>query len=226
MGGEKLKINRSLFKGFLILVLYCFSLSSIFAQADTSFGQDQTPFVSNYQDESRVILENPEDQVFFDNQRETSGLWPFIRMILVLAVVVACIYLVFFFIKRSRNPQNVNDAFLKKAATLVLSPGKSIHIITLLDKAYLVGSAENAINLLAEIQDKELVDTLNLNAEMESEHRAPDFASLLSLFMPKQKTTEDSDTESIFSDDSINTLKNQKNRLGKKLFDKDTGESL
>ena len=82
--------------------------------------------------------------------------------------------------------------FLKKAASLTLSPGKTVHVVTLQDHAYIVGTADNSINLLGEIKDKELIDALNLQSEVFPGKRAPDFASLLSLFMPKPKKQEES----------------------------------
>ena len=198
MGGEKIYNNSVLSKLIIAVLVYFLVSLTVFAQTENNqIIEEQTSF-SQYQNESNLVLENPENQFLFSTEQEKMGLWPFIRMILVLAVVIGGIYLVFFFIKKSKGGASANDAFLKKAATLVLSPGKSIYVITLLDKAYLVGAAESSINLLGEIQDKELVDTLNLNAEREPENRAPDFASLLSLFMPKQKTKQEEKNEFLF----------------------------
>lgn len=221
MGGGKLNTKNLKKKGF-VLLLSLFCMSFVFAQID-EVQQNDASGSALYQEESNLLLENPENQVLFPNETERGGLWPFIRMVLVLAIIIGGIYLVFFFIKKSKGGAGINDAFLQKVASLTLSPGKTIHIITLLDKAYLVGVAESSINLLAEIKDKELVDTLNLNVERETENQAPDFASLLSLFMPKQKT-EEKTTEQFYSDNAMETLKGHKDRLGKKLFDE--GDSL
>ncbi len=122
----------------------------------------------------------------------TNSLWLFIRVVLVLALVIVCIYVVIYLLKRSTNPRTPSDLFLKKAASLTLSPGKTVHVVTLQDHAYIVGTADNSINLLGEIKDKELIDALNLQSEVFPGKRAPDFASLLSLFMPKPKKQEES----------------------------------
>ena len=181
--------------------------------------RNETSTLSTAQDETKLLLDMPGEREPFEPARERSGIWPFVRMILVLLVIIGCIYLVFFFIKRGRQASHPNDMFLKKVATLPLSPGRSIHIVTLLDRAYLIGSAESYISLLGEIHDKELVDTLNLNTEIElDEHRPPDFASLLALFIPKKKN-DAGKSQTFYSDDVFHTLKGHKNRLGKKLFE-------
>lgn len=110
-------------------------------------------------------------------------------MVLVLAVVIVCIYVVVYLLRRGIHSRTLSDVFLKKAASLTLSPGKTVHIVTLQDHAYIIGTADNSINLLGEINDKELIDALNLQSEIVPGKRAPDFASLLSLFMPKPKKT-------------------------------------
>lgn len=225
MGGGTITKYLKYTQKSLCVLLFFFAFSFLFAQTvENQTGQEIDTQItenalSSYQDETRIVFDNPEEQVLFPEKNTKSGIGSFVRMVVALLVIIGCIYLVFFLIRRGRKNTAVNDAFLKKAASLVLSPGKSIHIITLLDRAYLIGAAENAINLLGEIQDKELVDTLNLNAEQEAEHQAPDFASLLSLFTPKQRKTENADSQTFFSNDALNTLKGHKGRLGKKLFD-------
>lgn len=145
------------------------------AEENTSIQLDETQF--------RITTSEPAEQ----DSASTNSIWLFVRMVLVLALVIVCIYVVVFLFRRGLNPRTPSDLFLKKAASLTLSPGKSVHVVTLQDHAYIVGTADNSISLLGEIKDKELIDALNLQSEVYPGKRAPDFASLLSLFMPKPK---------------------------------------
>ena len=90
-----------------------------------------------------------------DGGTGASTLWLFIRMILVLALVIAGIYALVFFLKKGLYPKTPDNPFLKKAVSLSLGPGKSIHAVTMPGAAWLVGVSEAGVNLIAEITDKE-----------------------------------------------------------------------
>ena len=158
------------------------------AEENTSIQLDETQF--------RITTSEPAEQ----DSASTNSIWLFVRMVLVLALVIVCIYVVVFLLRRGLNPRTPSDLFLKKAASLTLSPGKSVHVVTLQDYAYIVGTADNSISLLGEIKDKELIDALNLQSEVYLE-KAPDFASLLSLLCQNPKNPAPAKTD--FGENSI-----------------------
>ena len=119
-----------------------------------------------------------------------STVWLFVRMILVLVLVIACIYAIVWLLKKSMRPGAENDPYLKKTASITLSPGKTVQIVTLQDKAYLLGVSDSSITLISEITDKELVDAMNLNAPMSNGKKPADFASLLTSLTSSAKRTE------------------------------------
>lgn len=114
-----------------------------------------------------------------------STLWVFFRMIFVLIVVVVCIYLVMNFMRRKMGGGDPDDdMFLRKVAQVSVAPGKTVQIVTLLEKAYLIGVTDNSIGLLGEINDKELVDAMNLNADRKKNTAGPrNFGDVLSVFL-------------------------------------------
>ncbi|MBO4508425.1 MAG: flagellar biosynthetic protein FliO [Spirochaetaceae bacterium] len=118
---------------------------------------------------------------------DTVGL--FVRMILVLILVIACIYFIVWLLRRSMRPGVQNDPYLKKTASITLSPGKTVQVVTLQDKAYLLGVSDSSITLISEITDKELIDTMNLNAPAAGGKKTADFASLLSSLTGSAKRT-------------------------------------
>ncbi len=113
-----------------------------------------------------------------------STVWMFVRMIVVLALVIACIYGLVYLLRRSSQKGQVSGPYIKKAASLTLAPGKSVHVITVGSQGFLVGVADSSVTLISEIRDQELIDAMNLDAEKVPQAKARDFASLLGSFLP------------------------------------------
>ena len=80
-------------------------------------------------EESNIAINT--DTVAVTPEDTSLGVWFFVRMILVLAVVIALIYFFFAFLKKTTGVGNVSDPYLKKVASLPLALGKSVHVITL-----------------------------------------------------------------------------------------------
>ena len=125
-----------------------------------------------------------------DGQQERSSrfgtFFLFLRMIIVLGIVVACIYAVMWFMKKSiRGDSAADDPFLRKVSSVDLAVGKSVQVVTLLDHAYIVGVSDNSVNLIGEVSDKELVDAMNLYADEHQNVKKPrTFSDILDIFMP------------------------------------------
>ena len=151
----------------------------------------------------------------FGQPSGASTVWVFFRMIFVLIVVVVCIYLVMSFMRRklSGGGQVDDDTFLRKVAQISVAPGKSVQIVTLLERAYLIGVTDNSIDLLGEISDKELVDAMNLNADRnQAKTRARNFADILSLFLnPKNPNATEGERKA--STSVADFFKTQKEKL-------------
>ena len=151
--------------------------------SDISENTPVTSAVQNSLDESSISLTPQNDALQQTSSVSTFKL--FARMILVLAAVVACIYAVLWLFKRSMRTQESDDPFLRLVSSVQLGNGKSAQIITLVDRAYIVGVAENSVNLIAEVTDKELVDAMNLYSDEHKNVKKPrSFADILDIFMP------------------------------------------
>ena len=179
----------------------------VFAQSTTSDNVSETSqsVTSSKEQESQMIISTEDDVI--QTQNTNTG-WLFVRMILVLLVVVCCIYAVFYFVKKSTNPANETDPFLKKVASITLSPGKSVQVITLQNHCYILGVSDSNVQLISELDDKDLIDAMNLEADKESSGSVKDFASLLASAMGlKKKTFEESVSN------SVENMQSQSNRL-------------
>jgi flagellar protein FliO/FliZ len=176
---------------------------------------------SSREAERAIILNSAPVQDAVPAPEPPSTVWLFVRMILVLAAVIGCIYAAVFFLKKGRLKQMDDDPFLKRTASLVLSPGKSVQVITLGDNAYLVGVTDNAFTLLGKIDDKDLINAMNLNAEENATPAKPrDFASLLSIFTGQvgQRRQNAAQTPGAVSDSVKQTadfLRGQRSRINR-----------
>ena len=130
---------------------------------------------------------------YFSSNNETSNLnlkqpstaWTFIKMILFLCLVVAAIYAVMWFFKKKLNNTKSDDNFLRRVSSLNIGPGKSVEIVTLLDNEYILGVTDSNINVIDQIEDKELIEALNLNFDKNQNVKKPmNFADVLDIFMP------------------------------------------
>ena len=132
------------------------------------------------------------DEVTADSQSASSYKGPstigmFIRMIIVLIIVVGLIYGVLWFIKKKTNVIKTDDEYLRRAAYINIAPGKSVEVITLIDKAYLIGVTEDNITMLGEIHDDELIKAMNLSADKKNNTKKPaTFADVLDMFLVKK----------------------------------------
>ena len=108
-----------------------------------------------------------------------------VKTVVVLILVVAAIYGIMLFFKKKNNVSKSDDDFLRRVSSLQLSPGRSIEIVSLIDKAYILGVTDSNINLISEIEDKELIQAMNLNFDKKQNIKKPmNFADVLEIFMP------------------------------------------
>ena len=121
------------------------------------------------------------------NYKGPSTVGTFIRMIIVLILVIGLIYGVLLFVKKKTNVVKADDDYLRRAAWINIAPGKSVEVITLIDKAYLIGVTDENITLLGEIDDKELISAMNLNADKKNNTKKPsNFSEVLDMFLVKK----------------------------------------
>lgn len=161
------------------------------------------------EDASSDYFSNIDEYDFNENNIDSpSTIGLFVRMIIVLIIVVVLIYFVFFFIKKKSNYVKDDDDFLRRVASLSLAPGKSVEVVTLVDKAFLIGVTDDKISLIGEITDAELIQAMNLNADKKKSQKKPvNFDDVLGMFMGNKAKNVDvyKDSES-----RINNLFNKK----------------
>ena len=171
-------------KKLIAVMLLCITaVFSLYSQNQTT--QNETPLT----EESIVISD---DNTTDSNNNASTYKGPstvgmFVRMIVVLVIVIGLIYGVLWCIKKKTNVVKTDDDYLRRAAYINIAPGKTIEVITLIDKAYLIGVTEDNITLLGEIDDKELISAMNITADKKNNTKKPTtFADVLDMFLVKK----------------------------------------
>ncbi len=120
------------------------------------------------------------------------------------ALIIICIlaYIVIRFLKKSTNVFGVDDPYLKTVASMNIAQGKSVHVITLGDKAYIVGVTDHSINTIGEVEDQELINAMNLEAEKKDDAPKKDFSSVFSKFFPQAKQSNTNIGKEFFASQS------------------------
>lgn len=171
-----------LFLKKIIAFLVCLSMVCF------CFSQEEVTFQDQFSEESFIITDNVQNE---QQREESSGVgFLFFRMIFVLAIVIGCLYGLLYLFKKSTNFSSESDLYLKKVTSLTLSQNKTLHIVTLRDRAFLLGASEQNLSLISEITDKELIDEMNLFVDSKPTGKARDFSTLLNKFFPSKKTED------------------------------------
>lgn len=212
------KLGKYLKSLFFISILFCadFLLTAqVNSQNENNISKNagQTEF-----SEDSIFLDMPDGQNNEGGQNQNqneykspSTIGVFIRMIVVLLIVVLLIYAFFWFVKKKNKNLKTEDDYLRRVAYLNIAPGKSVEVITLIDKAFLIGVTDDNISLLGEIDDKELITAMNINSDKKVNTKKPaTFNEVLDLFIQKGNkkksvfSQEESKVENLFTENSIN----------------------
>ena len=199
-------------KSLVAVLLFSSVVLSLFGAPSGSTGDKNS---AGSVAESSIMLSDGEkstdsDSVGVPVKKGSSGISVFIRMLVVLIIVVALIYFVFYFVKKKTNYVKNDDEYLRRAAYINIAPGKTVEVITLIDKAYLIGVTDERITLLGEIKDDELIKAMNISADKKSNTKKPTtFSDVLDNFLVrgnKQKSVFDEsasklNVEPVFGDE-------------------------
>ena len=94
--------------------------------------------------------------------------WSIFTMVLTLALVAAAIYGLVYLFKRAARGPAAQDPFLKILASAPLGGSRSAHVLSLGSRAWLVGSGDNGVSLISEIDEKEILDAMLLEDSRKS----------------------------------------------------------
>ncbi len=143
----------------------------------------------------------------------------FFKMVFALAVVLALAYFAVRVLKKGAKLGSSDDPFLRHVSHVSIGTNRSVDVVTILDHAYLLGVSDNSVNLIAQIENQELVNSMNLYADKkDSSARPRSFEDILSIFMPN--VSKFSQGQSVYgnaANDAAESLRQQRNRLNEEV---------
>lgn len=187
-------------KSLMAAVFLLLSLSfSVFAQNQTSeVSNSENQTVETSVDETQFVFSDAATSSS-DNSSEYKApnyTGAVVRTIIALVVVIFLLYWILRIIKKKSNVVKSDDDFLRRAAYITVGNGnKTVEVITLIDRAYVIGVSDDKITLLDEItdekeRDKDLIQSMNLNADKKNKTKKPaTFAEVLDMFTGKFNST-------------------------------------
>ena len=163
------KISLLRLKSLFIISIFLLFNNFVFSQnnsQDNNSSSAQTSVSSTLENDSNYFSDSPSTTVSGTSNStykapSTAGM--IIKMLVVLALVIAGLYAILRFIKKKNNNVQSDDDFMRRVSSLNFAPGKSVEIVTLVDRCFMLGVTDSNINLIAEITDKEMISAMNLN---------------------------------------------------------------
>jgi flagellar protein FliO/FliZ len=95
------------------------------------------------------------------------------QILFTLGLIAAAAYGVVYFIKRSKKSLLSENPHLKVLATAPINARTQAAVIALGNKAYLVGTGESSVTLIAELTDKETLDAMMLDYAQQNSQISP-----------------------------------------------------
>jgi flagellar protein FliO/FliZ len=130
----------------------------------------------------------PEEQSESDDETDNSALvFDLIKMAFALLLILALIYLLLKFLNK-RNKLFSQVKTLENLGGISVGPSKSIQIVRVGSKLYLIGVGEN-VQLLEEIKDQIMIDEIMQSFDEQSNFKAGNF---LSVFQSKTNQSRSS----------------------------------
>lgn len=91
------------------------------------------------------------------------GFGDVLRMLLVLGAVVIVIYATFALLKRASRSQVRSSTLIHSLSSVPLGGNRALHLIQVGERHYLIGSAEQSVQLIEAIEDAETIDYIRQN---------------------------------------------------------------
>ncbi|MBI9103225.1 MAG: flagellar biosynthetic protein FliO [Spirochaetales bacterium] len=140
----------------IFILFFCFQALLGAQETDSSIANAQA-----LPDENTILIEDTENPIADLTPGGTAvTAWDVIRMILILAGVLILIYAIFHFMRKAGGAKYQPNNLIDLHASLGLGGDKSVHLIETGQEFFLVGAAENGVNLISKIDNKDAVDDI------------------------------------------------------------------
>ena len=129
-------------------------------------------------------------------------------MLIILAAVVGVIYLIFWLLRRGSGKKIQENNLIHVLGSRSLAGNRALHLVEVGTSVYLVGASDGGVELIAEITDKESLDSVHLKAAEQNPGGRRTFPQILSeIFRPGEEANS--------LGEGIGLFKGQRERLRK-----------
>lgn len=152
---------------FCILVISLLLVSKtmpLYAQQNGQNAQNNavTETQNSAQGEEKVPGQGFEDKDFGPQVEEESVIWMIFKTLIVLALFVGGFYMFYKFVTQKAGLQVSGHEAIKILSMVPVGPNRSLQLIDVAGKVYLLGISESGISMLTEIKDREEIDRIRL----------------------------------------------------------------
>jgi len=195
---------------FVLVLSFSVPLAPLFAQSEGAAKTESSVTQGNEANNESGVTQGNEavkETDFHLSQTETEGgandaereaslsgtgsIWTVLRAIIVLIVIALAIYGCIYFIKKNRAREITKNNFLKLLAIIPLNTRNAAAVVSLGGRAWLLGLADSSVTPIAELNDKELIDSMILEYERSAATVSSSFLKILSRFIPPNKGASD-----------------------------------
>jgi flagellar biogenesis protein FliO len=163
--------NKGLILSLFFIFLMVFSIGSY--SCFCAYSQDNQELGKSFEVKGDITQENKEaaekapgegfaEDDFRPKVEEESYGWLMLKTLLVLGLLAVGFYMFFRFIQQKSGIQLSGQNVVQVLSVVPLGTGKTLHVVDMAGKVFLLGVSENNINLLAEIKDKDEIDRIRL----------------------------------------------------------------
>lgn len=153
------------FSVFVLAAVLFFYAAPLYSQ-QTGSQNTQTNTVNNTQNntqaEERVPGQGFDDRDFGPQVEEESVIWMIFKTLIVLGLFVGGFYMFYKFVTQKAGLQVSGHEAIKILSMVPVGPNRTLQLIDVAGKVYLLGISESGISMLTEIKDKEEIDRIRL----------------------------------------------------------------
>ena len=103
-----------------------------------------------------------DDRDFGPQVEEESVIWMIFKTIIVLALFIGGFYLFYKFVTQKAGLQVTGHEAIQVLSMIPVGPNRSLQLVEVAGRVYLIGVSEAGINMLTEINNKEEIDRIRL----------------------------------------------------------------
>jgi flagellar protein FliO/FliZ len=136
-----------------------------------------------------------------------------LNILVTLVIVVAIVYVALRFIKKSVGAPVDDYGIIEVMASKSLTQGVFLYIVRIGKDYFVMSSGDRGASILTKIEDKELINILNVQKSQDASKIKEDFIdTLLSLFKKKEESNQKFEKVD-FSSQRIDFIKKQREKL-------------